>query len=164
MWNEHQIQLRCLSTWYSKWEIERRYGDVECSSGVISMKTFELRLFQRGPVRESKTRTKTKETGDDDDDDDGNGRECAVKWKAYMIFEYINSSLEISSQLIANFKHIHAPIIMCHYFWLNLKCLHVCVLLGRAPNWKICVKSHHVWQIFYQTTILALNALCMDWR
>lgn len=23
-----------------------------------------------------------------------------------------------------------------------------------------CVKSHRVWQIFYQTTILALNALC----
>lgn len=41
-------------------------------------------------------------------------------------------------------------------------CLCVCTFtLRHLSSIERCVKSHHVWQIFYQTTILALNALSM---
>lgn len=78
--------------------------------------------------------------------------------------------MEINSQLIADFKHTHThthllsfaiTIFDCKSKMSDACCCCRCRCLGWARFWEEdSVKSHHVWQIFYQTTIFVWNA----WR
>lgn len=85
--------------------------------------------------------------------------------------EYTEISLQIENPLTAyslqiSNTYISSPIIIvitgaaANPSHADVMCVSSCTFtLRHLGSIERCVKSHHVWQIFYQTTILALNAL-----